>query len=820
MPRRSVSVTLLCLVGWRAALAAADDPPVISHVSEGVQGGETFLVCGDGFQAAKLEVIRWVPPQAAKEDWGKEESQRASLERFLAGQAVLPAEPPPGRQSQTCEVVSSGSQTLAARQPSGAGSTVQPTVLWVRAAGALSKPWLVNRPILWWAWPEFPAPGQFVRAFGRNLTCVYGPGRAAFLRGPDGTLHAVEWGMHYPPNYDGRLTPSYEFEFRVPPELTPGEYRLYVHAGGGGDLGWSDPLTIAVRPCAPAPAALVKASDLGAAPDDQTDDADALQRAMDDLSKAGGGTMQLAPGTFLLSHSLVIPAGVCLRGAGMNFTILATPDNAGLKQEFPEGLLSGDARDYLKGLRKMAPLVAMPERCSIERLTIRGGVDTLCAVLGGGGVLRRELAVREVEVLNLYSPWQPKGEYRSPVNGVVLLGPLDGLEIRGCRFLCAHGLMGLPGLLRRAHIVDNQFRSYPPGRYDPFSLRDPVECLVENNTFQETKRGIVIQPQPRRGMAVHNVLARNVVEHVARGGNAGETELWEVGGPKGLDRVAAAGPDTLTAAQVRWEPDELAGFVCLIVAGRGLGQYRLIRANTADTLTLQRPWIVRPNAGSRFLVTRGAVENITMNSTDRDGDAALQLWGTCIGNVISGHIADDTEGVILFGSHSTSSKKSDAERITTCWLNDLRLCRFEAGAALGFWANVGPDVAPDRRVPLVFGNTARECRIGNGPRLDGQNQWYAVWELLAKKSEKYETPGWSPAVRLRAKTGHGADPDAPLWDTLPSPITFNLIERNQLQDWPVGVYQARSAKGNVILGNAIGGAKEDVVRIGVEQPPE
>jgi hypothetical protein len=373
----------------------------------------------------------------------------------------------------------------------------------------------------------------------------------------------------------------------------------------------------------------------------------------------------------------------------------------------------------------------------------------------------------------------------------------------------------MPGLCRRAVIAGNTFQSYPPGRFDMFALRDPVECLVENNYFREAKRGIVVQPQPRYGMAVHNVFARNVIEHIHRGGNAGETELWEVGGAKGFDRVKSAGADTLTAERVRWQPDEVKGFLCLIVAGHGLGQYRFVKEHTSDTLTLDRPWTVPPGPGARFAVIRAAVENIILNSTDRDGEAALQLWGACIGNVIAGHISDDTEGMILWGSDARKQPGVEGD-ILPCWFNDVRAARFEKGARLNLRPSRKPGKEFDDAGPLVFGNTFRECVFGDGPRSPFQNQWGPFWEWphMTKKSEKYDLPGWEAAIAMAGYLRWGGDPDDPAWDELTPAVTFNLIERNFIQSWPIGIYQARSAKGNVIGENFIRSMKEDVVTVG------
>ena len=822
-PSSATSHRTLSGLAIAALLAVAARAPAgelaISYVSEGTQGGETFAICGDGFDAEKLEVFRWVPPQAAKDDWARQEYQQASLERFLAGKAAAPARPPEGKPSQKLEILSRTANTLAARQPIAGGSTVQPTVLWVKTPKALAGPWVANRPILWWAAPEFPAPGDCVRVFGRNLVCIYGPGRAAFLRAGDGKLLPLEWGLHYSPVYDNRLTPLYEFEFRLPADVLPGEYQLYLHAGGGGDLGWSDPLPITLRPRLPLPSGLLKAADFGAVPDDATDDTAAIQKAMDAMAAAGGGVVQLAPGSFLLCRTLLVPPTVRLRGAGLGVTVLTTADEAALAQDFPAEALQGEARDYLKGLHGIAPLVALRDRCGLERLTVRGGQNTICVFLGGGNRLRRDLSVCDVEMVNRHPVWLPRGEYRHDGNVLALTGPMHGLRLTNCRLEGASCLVGMPGGLSRAVIEGNTFRSYPPGRSDCVGIRDISECLIENNYYLEAKRGFVIQNHGKHTKIYHNVLARNVQEHTSRGGNAGETELWETLGTQVRDTVRTGGPETITAEKMHFEADQLSGYYCLIAAGRGLGQYRIVTGNTADTIRVDRPWSLIPGPGARFVVTRGSLENLSLNNSHRNGEAAVQLWGDCVGNVFSGHIMDDTEGMALWGADFREAPGGPGE-VALCWFNDIRQCRFEHGAGLSLRPSRKPDPEFDDAGAIVFGNTIRECTFGNGPRLPRQNQWHPYWENWDREKpvRKYDRPGQEAAIRLAAQLRYLGDPDEPAWNTLQPAITLNVIERNFVQGWPVGIYESRSARGNVLGVNTIAGAKEAVVRTGEEKP--
>jgi hypothetical protein len=316
-------------------------------------------------------------------------------------------------------------------------------------------------------------------------------------------------------------------------------------------------------------------------------------------------------------------------------------------------------------------------------------------------------------------------------------------------------------------------------------------------------------------MAIHNVFARNVIEHIGRGENAGETELWEIGGGKAFDKVKMAGPQYLVSTIARWKTNELSGLLCLIIDGRGLGQYRLIRENTEDRLILDRPWQVIPGEGAGFTVTMAAVENIIMDDTDRDGETALQLWGACIGNVISRQIMTDTEGAILYG-WDLRKKAGSQSGIAPCWFNDLRQLRFSKGARLDLRPSRNRGSEFDDAGALVFGNTIRECVFGDGPRAPMQNQWAPFWEWKSCRdrfAQGNELP-WNAAIALECMLGWGSDPDDPVWANREPGVAFNLIERNFIEHWPVGIYQARSAGENIFGKNQFVATETNVVIVG------
>ncbi len=73
------------------------------------------------------------------------------------------------------------------------------------------------------------------------------------------------------------------------------------------------------------------ARDMGAIPDEKTDNTHAIQKALDAAGKAGGGIVELASGRYRLNGTLTIPAGVTLEGT------YRVPPTAASKNEKPDG---------------------------------------------------------------------------------------------------------------------------------------------------------------------------------------------------------------------------------------------------------------------------------------------------------------------------------------------------------------------------------------------------------------------------------------------------------------------------------------------------
>jgi hypothetical protein len=198
-----------------------------------------------------------------------------------------------------------------------------PVVVWAKNAAGYSEPIVLNAPQPWWCQPDVAAPGDVVRVFGRSLAQPPGRVRAfVYLARTPKTGQAP--GVHDPEPvpFSERIgewlrvvqADKYQVHVALPEDLEPGEYQLWFHAGNGGKFGWGEPVSLQVAaPPADSPAGTVSFSEGN------------LQQAVDRLAAAGGGTVQVAAGEFLLTGTLVVPAGVQVTGAGRDQTVLVSP---------------------------------------------------------------------------------------------------------------------------------------------------------------------------------------------------------------------------------------------------------------------------------------------------------------------------------------------------------------------------------------------------------------------------------------------------------------------------------------------------------------
>ncbi|MCX7006982.1 MAG: hypothetical protein NTY53_06990, partial [Kiritimatiellaeota bacterium] len=244
------------------------------------------------------------------------------------------------------------------------------------------------------------------------------------------------------------------------------------------------------------------------------------------------------------------------------------------------------------------------------------------------------------------------------------------------------------------------------GRCEPIE-----ECVIEYNRIISPPGAGAGGPTARRllwfstghGSIVHNWIADNGVEEANKAGqarfggvagtdqNVGEMILFEgnhrtayFGPLAAADAQSVTLPKTIPATPENrlgnvkreqlahdaagnetpfWPPnvddgsDEppLREYFVTILSGRGQGQTRRVTGRADENLLLDRPWRVAPAAGSVVAVATMFHQNLIVGNHTPDGMTGIQLWISCVENVIAGNtIARQRKpGLYLYGNGTT-----------------------------------------------------------------------------------------------------------------------------------------------------------------------
>ena len=454
-------------------------------------------------------------------------------------------------------------------------------------------------------------PGGSVRLFGRNLLLAGTTPQVRLVAqngGPSGGPALVQ-------AIDG-----YSLRLQAPASLVPGQtYDVYVSNGHGGKPGE----TLVAQPLL-AISSGVDFFQLGVpwgvrfdfyqnvyntrtdprlalktVGDGLANDLPAIQAAIDRASGDGGGVVLVPAGSYKLvltnQGAMQMRSRVVLRGEGKNATVLRFGYGStvpGWRADGHWGLLWDNVRQA--GLADLT-------------LTNVDNTGNFYNNMAGQG---REVFMQRIRFeLNKGSwLWWANSDRVAILNSEFSQG-VDAqpgyrgpVQLNGCQnFVVArnHFTYAVDGLnlnsTRRGVFEDNQVDRDGSARW-PVALHLTNHVLILN--FAED-------------LAVLNNKFQ-VVNGPSQNINDGETILAEGGGPWRPDEeagtVSSATSLTLQDNTRSWKAPEKQPMVA-IVRGPGMGQWRRIVSRTATTLTLDRPWEVMPQPGSRYTIFNWGARN-------------------------------------------------------------------------------------------------------------------------------------------------------------------------------------------------------------------
>ncbi len=751
-------VLLVLLLPAVASLAVAADPdgPYIVHVSD-TRPGYTMIVSGGGYDPKTVRVVVHIP--------GTLVSQREELPQIVAelakaydGAPKSPPATPPAERTHALKPFHASAQSVFVKLPSHPYPPGYAAITWLKDGERLSNPQIVNRPDAWFLLKNTSWPGELNRVCGFNLRGDRYMPRFVYLRPVGGAAMRLSEETRH--REDG-VSENFCVQFRLPPDLPPGDYEIFLHNNSGDEYGFTKPLPLKVTAGPDFPQRLYVATEHGVKGDSLTDNREALQRLIDTGGEDGGGIVFLPPGSYRVDDTLQMRSHVVLRGAGRDATTLFF---GGAPHEKKRHHWFISAREV--------------DHTGFEDLTVRVSHPmTLAISYYNGGKPTYDTRIVRCRI----------------VDGSVAVNYNVNMEVGNCVFegrpFHAHNL-------KHAWIHDNQF-TVGRLRGNPMNLWATENCTVEHNRAYGSNRGFVWQIHGRFGHH-HNLIDANVVEGARMGGNAGETYLFEGAGFQWYGVPSDVRTDGFMASGANWQPDGLKDSFAVVTEGRGLGQYARIASNTTIEVTLERPWPVMPSGDVRMSVLRGVVENAVTNNRHVDCDNSMMFYGCgMLNNRIYRNRSENSLGVSVWSF-------ADAEKgiLIPDYYNifDGNVLEDQGG----FWLTRRGDLKQKtgaRNLNNIFRNN-----FVADVRRKRENQYGNVWEEVRHGSYRpVQSAFWIDIGRSYAQ------------DRAQSPIWIDaLIERNYMTRCDWGVEMRKIASGAVVHANTFFDVKLPIINDGTD----
>lgn len=480
----------------------------------------------------------------------------------------------------------------------------------VSETGTASDPFVLNEPAVWWVTGDRgdeASPGGTLRFFGR---CLSQAGRARVVLAAGS--RRVELAL--------TKRDTWSLDAQLPDDLPPGGYEAFIHNGGGGGDGWRSAGTVTVRAVGTAwKTDRFDVTAYGAIASDGMDDTLALQAALAAAATNGGGIVWLPRGRFQCNGTLRLPPRTLLRGAARELTELYWPD----AEEPPEILIEGSTAFGLEELF----IHAGKYRNGIVCTNAAAGAHAL----GDGGAAAdgraRDITIRRVRLKLVIDQYLLKNtaEYEKRAylkgNGLVIRDARN-VRVEDCDLYASkEGSTTLYFILSAEHLRIANCRINGSG----WAVVGGDKVIFENNEAWNCTYSIA--PVCRNlfwsGNRQYDLFTNNresITHDGARTAFPGLVGARCADTRVDLDFGGAKNP-------FRFGPDYWVGRDLQIVDGRGAGQTRTIAAITNDTVTIDRPWTVAPDASSRFVVASERRHLLYVDNYTEDASIAIQLYG-------------------------------------------------------------------------------------------------------------------------------------------------------------------------------------------------
>ena len=547
------------------------------------------------------------------------------------------------------------------RLPAGAPAHAMYFV-YPRSGNQVGAPAAINRAEMWYVLPKTPSPGEVCEAYGRNLSHEHSEEKAWVYLKPKDRREMGIWAEVVAVN-------PYKVDFVLPADLPLGQYEVWAHNGHGGRYGWAPLHARRAGTITPAYMKVVAPhrwdgptfdiTRFGADGTDQADDSEAIAKALAKARETPNATVHFPAGTFFVTRTIGPvtgpgESGIRLSGEGRDKTfikgmgekspgvlmhitggkveirdLVLDVNELGEKKKFYRGADRGEHNPdhyvYLKKLdtwrdkvkrwkkkkknrgKELPPELRedqrpkMPSFPDVEARQKRVGRGK-----GKGVLIKKDVWKTGLVIVNCVLDAERRDI--DLLKGGISDGLLDNCDIVGQEIK-----LGVPAFarVRNCHFfarADTGVVMYSYGGWCSSYTNNHVQDYMPNTYDTGQGRWWTVSAYGNRLENIYvggNRSKDMTVNPLHYNQNSGEQIMWEFMKMNPPQKATAIEPDKLVFAKklsgkVKWYSD------AIIVAGKGLGQYRRVEDYDAasGTVTLSRPWDVLPDEDSLIQVGR------------------------------------------------------------------------------------------------------------------------------------------------------------------------------------------------------------------------